>query len=150
MSRLGGDVKGRLMGVDINAYIEWDDSNTSLPFAYPIGKVLPMDNTPLVGSKDYAFIGSLSGVWAPKEPLFPCRGLPPNVTPRLANAIEALYDVATQKVSWLTLNEIRSAMAHQSVSAGDLSLDARIVLHMMQCLEIRLGPGRVRLVFGVE
>lgn len=53
--------------------------------------------------------------------------------PGLAKTIEALYDVATQQVSGLTLSEIRSAMTHPNVSEGDLSLAARIVLHMMQC-----------------
>lgn len=139
------------MGVSIDAFIEWDPCTEGEPFLVPNGQVLSLvDYADLRGGKDNAFIGSLCGVRAPRDPLFPCRGLPPNVSTQLAETIEELYDVSTQKVGWLTLGEVRLAMAHQGVVDSDLSLAARWVLHLMLGLETRLGPGRVRLVFGVE
>lgn len=139
------------MGVGIDAFLEWDESNDEAPFMNPNGQVFSLtEYGDLRGGKDYAFIGSLCGVRAPRDSLFPSRGLPPNVSPELSRGMEDLYDIATQKVSWLTLDEIRQSMAHQDVAEADLSLPSRLVLHLMHTLERRLGKGRVRLVFGVE
>ncbi len=52
-------------------------------------------------------------------------------------------------VSWLTLSEIRSALAHQGVDVSQLSRYVRLVLLTMGVAEEIHGVDRVRLVFQI-
>lgn len=145
------------MGVGIEAFIEFDDSSernedSMEPFSAPDHGVIPLtEYTALAMGKDYDFIGAISGVRAPRgEPLFPTRGLPRHLSPQVDEAIRGLFDPETEKVGWLTLREIHSALEHMGIAYDQLSLAVQVVLRMMQFFETKLGEGRVRLVFGVE
>lgn len=145
------------MGVDIDAYLEFDTSGASLPwqgegFSTDAIGVIPFnDYGSLVSGKDYDFMGAISGVRAPQgKPLYSPRGLPPSVSPEVESAILEFYDPSSQVVGWLSLREIEDALAHMEVSYDRLSLAAQVVLRMMRSLESKLGEGRTRLVFGIE
>lgn len=99
-------------------------------------------------SKDYHFFGAIAGVRNPTEipPLFPPRGVPPNVCWPIEVAIA---NRIFEPLGWLTLSEINAALKHHSVDRARLNQKTHIVLDIMEVLERRFGVDRVRLLFQV-
>ena len=102
------------------------------------------------GSKDYLFFGAIAGVRNETgvPPLFPPRGLPPNPSPEVRQRIKDWDGIDQFSDGWLTTAEVEAALDHQGVERDLLSFETRTILAVMADLERRLGPGRVRLVFG--
>lgn len=137
------------MGADITAFLLIDDNT---PVEQP-----PFTNDPstwdlthdlgLGGSKDYTFYAAIGGIRNTTgiEPLFSWRGIPP-----VRSTCQRLMEMADDyNVSWLTLSEIRSALAHHGVDASQLSRYVRLVLLAMGAAEEVHGIDRVRLVFQI-
>lgn len=82
-------------------------------------------------------------------PLFPPRGLPPNLSPDLRRHLDSEGELGEFCTSWLPLSEIDAALNHQRVDRALLSFEAHTILAIMQSLADRLGDDRVRLVFGL-
>jgi hypothetical protein len=139
------------MGTDIHAYLLIDDNT---PQGQP-----PFTNDPsywdlrndigLSWSHDYCFYAAIAGVRTDSrvEPLFPPRGLPNFPTPAVyREIIEELDDRFA--VGWLTLDEIRAALAHMKIDTAKISECVQVVLDVMAVIEGRYGRDRVRLLFG--
>ena len=97
--------------------------------------------------KHYDFYAAIAGVRNRFgiEPLYPCRGLPSNVSERIQKEIPT----KAPNVGWLTLAEIHQALAHMNISVEMLDKSVRLVLSTMQTAEEYYGPGRTRLVFRI-
>lgn len=137
------------MGADITAFLLIDDNTPSdqPPFTNDPSTWDLADDLGLGGSKDYAFFAAIGGIRNSTgiEPLFPWRGLPP-----VRSTCERLMDLADDyNVSWLTLSEVRSALAHQGVEVPRLSRYVRLVLLAMGAAEGIHGVDRVRIVFQI-
>lgn len=137
------------MGADITAFLLIDDNTPSdqPPFTNAASTWDLTHDIGLNGSKDYAFFSAIGGIRNTTgiEPLYPWRGLPP-----VENTCRRLMDLADDyNVSWLTLSEIRSALAHQRVQVPSLSRYVRLVLLAMGAAEEIHGVDRVRLVFQI-
>jgi hypothetical protein len=106
------------------------------------------------GSKNYPFFGAVAGVrnTSGKEPLFPPRGLPSLLSEQMEWAIKrdgVLYE-DDLGLSWLTLGEIKAALAHHEVGEDRMAPEILAILDAMEALEKRFGVNRVRLVFAFE
>ncbi len=144
------------MGAVIYAFIEYDAAPESYPagsapapFAQESDSVIDLTtDVGLSHAKDYLFMGALGGPRNPKglAPLIRPRGLPPNVNWRIARE----FDSNDPMVGWMTLPEIEAALAHMQVSSEDLSFGVQVAVGIMQLLQERLGPERVRLVFEMS
>ena len=53
-------------------------------------------------------------------------------------------------VGWLTLPEIEAALAHMSIRREELSFGVQVAMGIMELLQHRLGPDRVRFVFEMS
>ena len=135
------------MGAQLRAFLQFDDNSRA--------EMPPFSNTPstwdlagdigLSAGKDYRFFAAIAGIRNDTgvEPLYSPRGLPPHDP---SDPIADLYDYLA--VGWLTLTELRSALEHMMVDLERLSDSVLLVLDAMEAAERRLGPDRVRLVFG--
>ena len=101
------------------------------------------------GSKDYLFFGAIAGVRnaSPKLPLYPPRGLPPNLSLAVLQAIDDGTFEDGFCTSWLLPREIIEALDHQVIDRNSLSFETVVNLDTMANLEWRLGKDRVRFVF---
>lgn len=134
------------MGASIDAWIEYDDHGNP-PFSCQV-KVLPfVEWLALKSAKDYRVYGALSGVRNSTgiEPLFPRRGLPPNVSRQVKENIGDDFIA-----SWLYPSEVLKSLAHHNVADKEISLEMRCVLKLLAFFASTMGDQRVRLVFGVE
>jgi len=77
-------------------------------------------------------------------PLFEPRGLPDNAHYRTRDIFTEEDDVC----GWLLAHEVRAAIAHLKIPPEHLSTDATLLLQVLELLESRCGPDRVRIVFG--
>jgi hypothetical protein len=144
------------MGASLYAYIEYDDApeyypagEIPAPFARETDRVIDLTtNVGLSHAKDSDFLGAIGGPRNPTgiDPLIRPRGLPPNVNWRIAQE----FDPDDPMVGWLMLPEIEAALAHMQVSRDILGLGVRVALEILELLQGRSGPERVRLVFAMN
>lgn len=155
------------MGTELVAFIEYDESEldfglrsaqrspATLPAPFTEGLVDTVSVTEkggmYTGSKDYRFFAAIAGVRNDSgiEPLIRPRGLPQNPSVPLRLHVEEYGRLGDYGNGWLTLAEIKAAMAHQQTDLGLISFETQTILFIMANLESRL-VGRVRLVFGFE
>ncbi|MGV3774663.1 MAG: hypothetical protein ACO1QB_17315 [Verrucomicrobiales bacterium] len=139
------------MGASIIAFIQIDDNTPEGEPPFSGGHPSTWDlshDIGLYGGKHYDLYAAISGVRNRfgREPLFPMRGLPP----RCCDWPKALSELAGDfNVSWLTLAEIRAALAHMGVAEESLGKPVLLVLQTMEDAEQLFGKDRVRLVFQV-
>ena len=131
------------MGSSIDAWVEYDENPfyyperaKEPPFAYPFDGFLSLtENSCFRSGKDYRFFAAISGIRRQQDdpaPLFPLRGLPPNLSGYAKHAVSTeAYDLDDPNFGWLTYPEIEQALAHLSLARDDLDLDTNIVLDLM-------------------
>lgn len=138
------------MGADIHAIIQIDDNTPTdqPPFTCDPSTWDLRGDLGLTGGKHYEFFAAICGVRnaTEKEPLFPCRGYPPNIYP--TDPLECFGD--DLNLSWLTLSEIMAALNHHNVTIENLRRPVQLVLRTMAAAENLFGKDRVRLVFRVD
>lgn len=141
------------MGADIQAFIQIDDNTPSdqPPFTNDPSTWDLRGDIGLVGCKDHAFFAAISGVRNEYgiAPLFARRNLP-DTKNKHDPIFSLLDDIDDTYVSWLTLSEIRDAIANLEVKHDDLSKHVVRVMECMATLERLNGTNRVRLVFGIH
>ena len=150
------------MGADIEAWVEYDDTAVwhpewadDPPFSHSSDDAcIPLtDYGGFRWSKDYRFFAAISGARClttdPKF-LFELRGLPPNLSSDFERSTGKYFDRTDSRLSWLTLTEIRRALAHMNVDPEHIAIETYIVLDIMQVLEKRFGVDCARLIFLVE
>ncbi len=147
------------MASRIYAFVEYDDSaifnpaaNGREPFSVVPEAIDFTNYTRLFGGKDYRFFGAISGIrnGTQEQPLYPLRGLPPNISSEAQGGLDQYFDEKDSGLGWLTLPEIEAALGHMGYLREDMSLAVNVVLEVMGYLETKLGAGRVRLVFGIH
>ena len=150
------------MGATIEAWVECDNSAEwhpewadDPPFSHPsYDACIPLtDYGGFRWSKDYRYFAAISGArrqLTDPKPLFELRGLPPNISSDFERSTGKYFDRTDARLSWLTLTEIRQALAHMKVGPEQISTETEIVLDIMQMLEKRFGVDRARLIFLVE
>lgn len=158
------------MGTEMTAFIEYDRTphrwrefhpdpadEVPPPFSESEGEVysLTTGGGIFTGSKDYLFFRAIAGVrnGTGIPPLFPPRGLPPNLSFEVRRAVQEFgppYQLGDHGDSWLRLSEINAALDHQRVDRKLLGFETNTILAIMENLAIRLGDDRVRLVFGFD
>lgn len=138
------------MGASISAFLQIDDNTPEddLPFTSAPSTWDLTSDIGLSEGKHYEFYAAICGVrnTSEKQPLFPCRGLPPTGCDSPKNLKELDDDF---NVSWLTLPEIHSALSHMDVKIESLRPSVRLVLGAMEVAVNLFGEDRVRLVFQV-
>lgn len=138
------------MGADIRAILQIDDNSTAdePPFTCDPSTWDLRGDIGLTGGKHYDFYAAICGVRnsTNKDPLFPCRGYPPNMYP--PDPLQTLGDHL--HLSWLTLSEIFAALDHHNVNRDNLDQSVQLVLRTMAVGEELFGKDRVRLVFQVN
>lgn len=133
------------MGADLLAFIEFDNSSVVVPFTGNSNWWNFVGDIRLVGCKDYAFIGAISGVRnkSDKPPLIPLRGCPPN-PPRELKPFED-----DPFVGYLSLVEVLQALKHHNISTESLDDSIKNLLEVLKVLTRHCGDERVRLVFAI-
>ena len=135
------------MGSTIDCWIEYDEHNDP-PFS-DCPEVLPLEEWDgLRYAKDYEVFGALSVVRnnAETPPLFALRGLPEHPSP----AVKKFVENDDGRVGWLYPDEVASAIEHQSVDFGVVSIEMRCVLNTLAFFGREMGNDRVRFVFEIE
>ena len=156
------------MGTEMTAFIEYDRTphrwrefypDPAVPLPPPFAETqgepysLTTGGGIFTGSKDYLFFGAIGGVRneTGTPPLFPPRGLPPNLSLEVRRAVRepgAPDELGDHGDSWLRLSEINAAPDHQRVDRSLLGFETHTIMAVMESLATRLGDDRVRLVFG--
>lgn len=158
------------MGTEMTAFIEYDRSrhdyerygspHYSEPPPSPFSTEDPLALTPesvtaeggiFTGSKNYVFFAAIAGIRSETEiePLYPPRGLPQHRSYALQKHLrEWGGEIGEIGQGWLTLCELEAALDHQRVNREHLSFETETILAIMRNLGQRLGPDRVRLLFG--
>ena len=149
------------MGVDIEGFIEYDIRQVYYPeklkygFASPFSQpgtqyIDSVSNEPLnLGVRRYDFFAAIAGVRNETgiPPLYTPRGLPEDTSYPVKKMIrDELYDPGNA-TGWLTLDEIRRALQHHSVTDAQLNSNILLAFDIMSAAEARFGVGWVRFVF---
>lgn len=146
------------MGTDIDTWIEWDEDEGE-PFVFGHN----IRSLEIIVERNYTLFNALGdgrNVHFPKEQvekyaLYPPRGFPPHFSVEVYCGYydfddEGIAHSGSHTPSWLTPPEVRAALAHFEVERATLRTAWWLTLNVLEALEQRLGPERVRLMFWFD